>query len=112
VLEQFGGVDIIVHNIGASFSRPGGVLGLADEDWLRALSTNLLSTVRIDRLLLPSMLAQKSGVILHTSSVQWRRPDSSSPAYAAAKAALRRPAGAEFLSVMREILPRQVLRQA
>jgi NAD(P)-dependent dehydrogenase (short-subunit alcohol dehydrogenase family) len=87
-LQQFGGVDIIVHNVGASFSRPGGVLGLTDEDWLQALSTNLLSAVRIDRLLLPSMLEQRSGVILHTSSVQWRRPDSSSPAYAAAKAAL------------------------
>jgi NAD(P)-dependent dehydrogenase (short-subunit alcohol dehydrogenase family) len=87
-LEHFGGVDIIVHNIGASFSRPGGVLGLTDEDWLQALGTNLLSAVRLDRLLLPSMLEQKSGVILHTSSVQWRRPDSSSPAYAAAKAAL------------------------
>jgi NAD(P)-dependent dehydrogenase (short-subunit alcohol dehydrogenase family) len=81
-------VDIIVHNIGASFSRPGGILGLTDEDWLQALSTNLLSAVRIDRLLLPSMLDQRSGVILHTSSVQGRRPDSSSPAYAAAKAAL------------------------
>ncbi len=45
-LDQFGGVDIIVHNIGASFSRPGGVLGLTDEDWLQALSTNLLSAVR------------------------------------------------------------------
>lgn len=87
-LGQLGGVDIIVHNIGASFSRPGGVLGLTDEDWLQALDTNLLSAVRIDRLLLPSMLERKSGVILHTSSVQWRRPDRSSPAYAAAKAAL------------------------
>ena len=81
-------MDIIVHNIGASFSRPGGVLGLTDEDWLQALSTNLLSAVRIDRLLLPAILEQRSGVILHTSSLQWRRPDRSSPAYTAAKAAL------------------------
>lgn len=64
------------------------MLGLTDEDWLQALSTNLLSAVRIDRLLLPAMLEQRSGVILHTSSVQWRRPDRSSPAHAAAKAAL------------------------
>jgi NAD(P)-dependent dehydrogenase (short-subunit alcohol dehydrogenase family) len=70
-LDQFGGVDIIVHNIGASFSRPGGVLGLTDEDWLQALSTNLLSAIRIDRLLLPAMLEQRSGVILHTSSASY-----------------------------------------
>jgi NAD(P)-dependent dehydrogenase (short-subunit alcohol dehydrogenase family) len=69
-LQQFGGVDIIVHNVGASFSRPGGVLGLTDEDWLQALSTNLLSAVRIDRLLLPSMLDQRSGVILHNALIE------------------------------------------
>ena len=34
------------------------------------------------------MVERSSGVILHTSSVQWRRPSASSPAYGAAKAAL------------------------
>ena len=86
--DQLGGVDVLVHNAGASFSRPGGALALTDEDWLLALTTNLLSAVRLDRLLLPAMVARSSGVILHTSSVQWRRPSASSPAYGAAKAAL------------------------
>src|SRR5580698_1173498 len=86
--DRLGHVDVLVHNAGASFSRPGGALALTDEDWLLALNTNLMSAVRLDRLLLPSMVARSSGVILHTSSVQWRRPSSSSPAYAAAKAAL------------------------
>ncbi len=44
--------------------------------------------VRLDRALLPAMLAQRSGVIIHVSSAQWRRPDGTAPAYAAAKAAL------------------------
>src|ERR1700761_6305442 len=86
--DRLGGVDLLVHNAGASFAQPGGALALADEDWLLALSTNLLSAVRLDRLLLPGMVARGSGVILHTSSVQWRRPSATSPAYAAAKAAL------------------------
>jgi NAD(P)-dependent dehydrogenase (short-subunit alcohol dehydrogenase family) len=86
--DRLGGVDVLVHNAGASFSRPGGALALNDEDWLLALNTNLMSAVRLDRLLLPAMVARSSGVILHTSSVQWRRPSASSPAYAAAKAAL------------------------
>jgi NAD(P)-dependent dehydrogenase (short-subunit alcohol dehydrogenase family) len=34
------------------------------------------------------MLQRASGAIVHISSVQWRRPDGSAPAYAAAKAAL------------------------
>ena len=88
VQDRFGGVDLLVHNAGASFAQPGGALALTDEDWLLALSTNLLSAVRLDRLLLPGMVARGSGVILHTSSVQWRRPSATSPAYAAAKAAL------------------------
>jgi NAD(P)-dependent dehydrogenase (short-subunit alcohol dehydrogenase family) len=86
--DRLGGVDVLVHNAGASFSRPGGALALTDEDWLLALNTNLLSAVRLDRLLLPAMVERSSGVILHTSSVQWRRPSASSPAYGAAKAAL------------------------
>jgi NAD(P)-dependent dehydrogenase (short-subunit alcohol dehydrogenase family) len=86
--DRLGGVDLLVHNAGASFAKPGGALALTDEDWLLALSTNLLSAVRLDRLLLPGMVARSSGVILHTSSVQWRRPSATSPAYAAAKAAL------------------------
>lgn len=72
--DRLGHVDVLVHNAGASFSRPGGALALTDEDWLLALNTNLMSAVRLDRLLLPSMVARSSGVILHTSSVQWRRP--------------------------------------
>jgi NAD(P)-dependent dehydrogenase (short-subunit alcohol dehydrogenase family) len=87
-LDRLGGVDVLVHNAGASFSRPGGALALTDEDWLLALSTNLLSAVRLDRLLLPAMAERGHGVILHTSSIQWRRPSATSPAYAAAKAAL------------------------
>jgi NAD(P)-dependent dehydrogenase (short-subunit alcohol dehydrogenase family) len=86
--DRLGGVDVLVHNAGASFSRPGGALALTDEDWLLALNTNLMSAVRLNRLLLPGMVERASGVILHTSSVQWRRPSVSSPAYGAAKAAL------------------------
>lgn len=39
---MLGGLDIVVHCAGASFSRAGGALGLTGEDWMRALSTNLL----------------------------------------------------------------------
>jgi NAD(P)-dependent dehydrogenase (short-subunit alcohol dehydrogenase family) len=49
---------------------------------------HLLSAVRLDRALLPALIAQRSGVIIHVSSAQWRRPDGTAPAYAAAKAAL------------------------
>lgn len=87
--EMLGGLDIVVHCAGASFSRPGGALGLTDKDWMQALSTNLLSAVRLDRAVLPGMIEQGSGAIVHISSLQWKRPHESSPAYGPAKAALR-----------------------
>lgn len=87
--EILGGLDIVVHCVGASFSKPGGALGLTDEDWMQALSTNLLSAVRLDRAILPGMVEQGAGAIVHFSSLQWKRPHESSPAYGPAKAAVR-----------------------
>ena len=87
-LDRLGGVDVVVHAAGASLSRSGGVLALDDDAWQRNLDINLLAAVRLDRALLPALLAQRSGVIIHVSSAQWRRPDGTAPAYAAAKAAL------------------------
>ncbi|MGH3169389.1 MAG: oxidoreductase, partial [Trebonia sp.] len=86
---MLGGLDIVVHCVGASFSKPGGALALTDEDWTRALSTNLLAAVRLDRSVLPGMIERGSGAIVHISSLQWKRPHESSPAYGPAKAALR-----------------------
>ncbi len=83
-----GGLDIVVHCVGASFAKPGGVLALTDDDWMQALGTNLLAAVRLDRAILPGLMEQRSGAIVHVSSLQWKRPHSSSPAYGPAKAAL------------------------
>jgi NAD(P)-dependent dehydrogenase (short-subunit alcohol dehydrogenase family) len=83
-----GGLDIVVHCAGASFARPGGALALTDDDWMQALGINLLAAVRLDRAVLPGMLEQRSGAIVHVSSLQWKRPHPSSPAYGPAKAAL------------------------
>jgi NAD(P)-dependent dehydrogenase (short-subunit alcohol dehydrogenase family) len=84
-----GGLDIVVHCVGASFPKPGGTLALTDDDWMQSLNTNLLSAVRLDRAILPGMVEQGSGAIVHICSLQWKRPHESSPAYGPAKAALR-----------------------
>ena len=88
-IEILGGLDAVVHCVGASFAKPGGALALTDDDWMLAFNTNLLSAVRLDRTILPGMVEQRSGVIVHVSSLQWKRPHESSPAYGPAKAALR-----------------------
>jgi NAD(P)-dependent dehydrogenase (short-subunit alcohol dehydrogenase family) len=89
VLDRLGGVDILVNNVGGSSAPSGGVLALGDEDWQRTIDANLFAAVRLDRGLLPGMLRQGSGVIVHISSIQRRLPlFEATLAYAAAKAAL------------------------
>ncbi|HWX33704.1 MAG TPA: SDR family oxidoreductase [Steroidobacteraceae bacterium] len=87
--REWGGIDILVNNLGATDTKPGGFEVLTDEDWQNILNINLLAAVRLDRALLPGMLARKSGVVIHISSVAHRLPFSNSTlAYAAAKGAL------------------------
>src|SRR6266545_152602 len=89
VLDHLGGVGILVNNVGGSSAPSGGVLALGDEDWQNTIDTNLFAAVRLDRGLLPGMLKQRSGVIIHISSIQRRLPlFEATLAYAAAKAAL------------------------
>jgi NAD(P)-dependent dehydrogenase (short-subunit alcohol dehydrogenase family) len=89
VRERLGGIDILVHNVGGSSAPGGGFAALTDDEWQQALNTNLLGAVRLDRGLLPLMLAQRAGVIIHISSIQRRLPlYEATLAYAAAKAAL------------------------
>ena len=89
VRERLGGVDILVHVVGGSSAPAGGFAVLDDEQWQRALNLNLLAAVRLDRALLPGMLAQGEGVIIHITSIQRQLPlPEATIAYAAAKAAL------------------------
>ena len=89
VRDRLGGVDILVNNVGGSSAPGGGFAALADEHWQDALNQNLLAAVRLDRGLLPLMLKQGAGVIIHISSIQRRLPlFEATLAYAAAKAAL------------------------
>ncbi len=89
VMEEWGGIDILVNSVGGSEAPNGGFKALTDEDWLRAINVNLLAAVRMDRAFLPGMIERGSGVVLHINSIQHRLPlYDSTLAYAAAKGAL------------------------
>jgi NAD(P)-dependent dehydrogenase (short-subunit alcohol dehydrogenase family) len=89
VLERYGGLDILVHNVGGSSAPGGGFAALTDEEWKHELDLNLLAAVRLDRGLLPSMLERRSGVVIHVTSIQRVLPlYEATLGYAAAKAAL------------------------
>lgn len=79
----------ISSGVTGSSAPGGGFAALTDEHWQHALNSNLLAAVRLDRGLLPLMLEQGAGVIIHISSIQRRLPlFEATLAYAAAKAAL------------------------
>jgi NAD(P)-dependent dehydrogenase (short-subunit alcohol dehydrogenase family) len=89
VRSRLGTLDILVHVVGGSQSPPGGFAALSDELWQDELNRNLLAAVRLDRGLLPAMIAAGSGAVVHISSIQRRMPlFEATLGYAAAKAAL------------------------
>lgn len=89
VRERLGGVDIIVHMLGGSSSPAGGFAALDDAQWRNELDLNLMPAVRLDRELVPGMVARGNGVVIHVTSIQRALPlPEATTAYAAAKAAL------------------------
>lgn len=89
VLSQLGGIDIIAHVVGGSSSPAGGFTKLTEEDWQKSFDLNFFPAVRLNRILVPEMLRQGRGSIVHVVSIQRSLPlhESTIP-YAAAKAAL------------------------
>ena len=80
-------------------------LKLNDNEWSKALDLNLMPAVRLDRALLPAMIEQGSGVIIHVTSIQRELPlPESTTAYAAAKAAL----ATYSKSLSKEVTPKGV----
>lgn len=105
VQAHLGGVDIIIHVAGDSTSPGGGFAALGEEEWQQELNLNLLPAVRLDRALLPGMLVQGGGVIIHVTSIQRELPlPESTTGYAAAKAAL----SAYSKSLSKEVSPKGV----
>lgn len=102
VSQQMKGVDVIVHVAGGSSAPAGGFAMLAEGEWQAELNLNLLPAVRLDRALLPAMIAQGSGVVIHITSIQSVLPlPEATTAYAAAKAAL----SAYSKSLSKEVAP-------
>jgi len=105
VLDRLGGIDVIINSLGGSTAPGGGFLALSDDEWEAALNHNLMPAIRIDRALIPSMIKQGSGVVIHVTSIQHELPlPEATTAYAAAKAAL----STYSKSLSKEITPKGI----
>lgn len=103
--NRLGDIDILVNMLGGSSAPAGGFSVLSDDEWMKALDLNLMSAVRLDRAILPGMLARGSGVVIHVTSIQHVLPlPEATTAYAAAKAAL----STYSKSISKELSPKGV----
>jgi hypothetical protein len=89
VLDEHGGVDVLVNNAGRSMRRPVPDAFERLDDFDRAMAVNFFGPVRLTMGLLPAMLERRSGQVVNVGT--WTVPVGTSPRYAAyhsSKAAL------------------------
>ena len=85
--ERFGGLDVLVNNLGAGAVR-AGFLEVTDEEWRHTFDLNLFSAIRACRAALPALVARGGGAVVNVASVNAVLPDPAVIDYCAAKAAL------------------------
>jgi 3-oxoacyl-[acyl-carrier protein] reductase len=83
-VETFGGVDILVNNVG----RAGGtdLLDTSDAEWQAAIDETLFPAIRASRLAVPHMKRRGGGAIIMIASI-WGRESGGRMTYNAVKAA-------------------------
>lgn len=89
VMENWGGVDVLVNNAGVQ-----GPIGLSHEvdveEWLEAVQVNLVGTFLCTRLVLPGMIEREYGKIVNVSGGGAVSPRPRFGAYSASKAGVAR----------------------
>ncbi len=86
-ISRFGTIHILVNNVG-SVGNAGLFEELTDRDWQELFTLNVMSAVRITRLVLPYMKKQSWGRIINIASESGIQPDPFMPHYNVTKAAL------------------------
>ena len=83
--NRFGGLDILVNNVGGAKWTP--FVEIDDAEWNDSINLSLLSAVRVSRAAIPLLEARGGGSIVHIASI-FGRETGGPIAYNAAKAAL------------------------
>ena len=84
-MAQYGGIDILVNNVGAV--APGGPVRLSEESWDAQIDLNLKTVFLMCKHVMPVMEAKGAGAIVNiasTSGIRWT--GAAQVGYAAAKA--------------------------
>lgn len=87
VVETFGGVDVLVNNVG-SILKTADFFDLTDDDWRESFEVNLLTAVRMCRTFVPALKNSGAPRIVNISSIAAQGPGERFPHYSAMKAAM------------------------
>jgi NAD(P)-dependent dehydrogenase (short-subunit alcohol dehydrogenase family) len=85
---HFGGLDIVVNNVGAVTPRTEGFLQVSDDDWDATLNLTLMAAVRTTRAAIPLLIERGGGTVVTICSVNAYLPDPGVIDYSAGKAAV------------------------
>lgn len=88
-LERFGQIDVLVNTVGGYQGSPP-VYEMSVSDWEDQFELNVRTAFIISRAVVPAMLAQGYGKIVHTSSRAALQGSGRAPAHSAAKSAVVR----------------------
>ncbi len=86
VVEEFGRVDVVVNNAG--ITRDNLLMRLTEEAWDEVIETNLKSVFNLTKAVQRTMLKQRSGSLIHMSSVVGVKGNAGQANYAASKAGI------------------------
>ncbi|MBI5916224.1 MAG: SDR family oxidoreductase [Bacteroidetes bacterium] len=86
IAAEHGRIDVLVNNAGINLKKP--FTEVTDEDFQKVITTNLTAVFALSREVAKVMLAQKSGSIIHISSMAAQYGLPKVVAYSASKTAL------------------------
>ena len=85
--KELGGIDILINNAAGGAAHEQD-LTIPTDDWLSSYNVNVLSMVRLIKLILPKLQEQGWGRIINISSASGAKPSPGMGAYSTTKAAV------------------------